>query len=341
MKKMLAIAALAITVASCNTNYEKTASGLAYKIIKGDNKQKLKFGDIVKINGNIKITPRDTVLFSTTHLPEYLPVDTSTKQTHDFNEVLKFCSVGDSVIVIAQVDTLVKRGMAQYNEMFKRGDQIVTSLRLVKSFANQQEQAKDQQAEIEKERSREVAELESFLKKKGIKAEKTENGVFVETITPGTSEKISAGKEVTVNYTGSLLENGKVFDSNTDTSFHHMEPLKFAVGAGQTIRGWEEGLQMLSNGSKGNIYIPALMGYGPPGAPPKIPPYSSLKFEVQVLNVGDAPPPQAMPPGMQGQGMPQNQGHSQDPRQQQQQSQDPRQQQQSQDPRQQQQPRRQ
>ena len=58
---MLAIAGLAAIVASCNTNYEKTASGLAYKIFEGDGKQKLKAGDIVKINDTMKITPRDTV----------------------------------------------------------------------------------------------------------------------------------------------------------------------------------------------------------------------------------------------------------------------------------------
>ena len=310
MKKMLAIAALAFIVTSCNTNYEKTASGLAYKIIKGDNKQKLKFGDIVKINANIKIAPKDTVLFSTTHLPEYLPVDTSTKLTHDFNEVLKLCSVGDSLIVVAQIDTLVKRGMAQYNEMFKRGDQIVTALRITKAFSNQEEQAKDQQMEMEKEKNREVSELDSYLKKKGIKAVKTENGVFVEVLNQGSPEKITSGKEVTVNYTGSLLDNGKVFDSNTDTSFHHNEPLKFVVGAGRTIRGWEEGMQVLGNGGKGNIFIPALLGYGPPGAPPAIPPYASLKFAVDVTNVAVAPAAPAMPgmPGeMQSQGQPQGQ----------------------------------
>ncbi|HEX8356053.1 MAG TPA: FKBP-type peptidyl-prolyl cis-trans isomerase, partial [Segetibacter sp.] len=289
MKKMLAIAGLAAVMASCNTNYEKTASGLTYKIFKGDGKQKLKAGDIVKINATIKITPKDTVLFTTGgHLPEYVPVDTSTKLSHDFNEVLKLCSVGDSLIVVSQVDTLVKRGMAQYNEMFKRGDQIVTSMRVLKTLTRE-EQPKDQQAEMEKEKAREVAELESYLKKKGIKAQKTENGAFVEILNPGSPEKVTMGKQVSVKYHGSLLANGKVFDSNTDTAFHHTEPYSFVTGSGGSIRGMEEGVLMFGKGGKGNIYIPALLGYGPPGMPPSIPRYSSLKFEVEVLNVTDAP----------------------------------------------------
>jgi len=301
MKQLLLIAGLAIIFASCSTNYEKTPSGLAYKIYKGDEKRKLKAGDIVKINGIIKIAGRDTVLFSTDgRIPEYLPVDTSSRQSHDFNEVLKLCSVGDSFVVIAQVDTLVKRGQAQYNEIFKRGDQIVTSIKILKAITSQEEQATDQKAEMEKEKIREIAEIEAHLKKNNIKATKTENGVFVETLSPGTGEKVVVGKQVTVNYTGSLLKNGKTFDSTTDTAFHHVEPFSMMVGAGQAIRGWDEGLQALSKGGKANLYIPALLGYGPPGAPPAIPPYAALKFLVEVVNVADAPAQPQMP-GMQGQ----------------------------------------
>lgn len=315
MKQMLAIAGLALIMGACNTNYEKTASGLTYKIFKGDNKQKLKAGDIVKVNVTMKMSPRDSVLFTNANHPaEYIPVDTSSRQSHDFNEVLKLCSVGDSLVAVSQVDTLVKRGMAQYNSLLHRGDQIFTSIKVLKAFTSREEQAKDQQQEIEKERTKEVAEMEAYLKKKGIKAQKTENGVYVEQLKAGTGEKPVNGKQVTVNYRGSLLDNGKVFDSNMDTSFHHVQPFSFVLGAGQTIRGWEEGLLTLGKGAKGNIYIPSLLGYGPPGAPPAIPGYAPLKFEIEVLNIADAPP--TMQQQMPGAGM-------QDPRQQQ----DPRRQQ--------------
>ncbi len=167
MKQMLSIAGLAVIMASCNTNYEKTDSGLTYKIFKGDGKQKLKNGDIVKINATIKITPRDTVLFTTGgRLPEYVPVDTSSRQSHDYNEVLKLCSVGDSLVVVSQVDTLVKRNMAQYNNMLKRGDQIQTSMKFLKVFSSREDQAKDQQQEMEKEKTKEVAQLQDYLQKK-------------------------------------------------------------------------------------------------------------------------------------------------------------------------------
>src|SRR5215210_651060 len=196
MKQMLAIAVIAGITASCNTNYEKTPSGLAYKIFKGDGKQKLKAGDIVKVNATIKISPKDTPLFSTANrIPEYLPVDTSTRLSHDFTEVLKLCSVGDSLVAVSQVDTLVKRNMAQYNNMLKRGDQIFTTIKVLKAFSNREEQAKDQQQEMEKEKKKEVAELDNYLKKKGIKAQKTENGVYVEQLKAGSDEKPVNGKQ--------------------------------------------------------------------------------------------------------------------------------------------------
>ena len=321
MKKMFTVVGLAILLASCSTNtsYEKTKSGLAYKIIKGKGGAKLKFGDFVKIMGSIKIAPRDSFLFTTSKMAEYLPVDTSSRLSHDFNEVLKLCSVGDSIITVAQVDTLVKRGQANYEGFFKRGDQIVTALRIVKAFAGKDEVMKDQQMEMEKVKVSEVSELQDELNKKGIKTEKTENGVFVETLKAGDTAKVQNGKLVTVNYTGSLMENGKKFDSNTDTTFHHIAPFAFVVGAGQTIKGWEEGILKMGVGGKANLYVPSMLGYGPQGSPPMIPRFAALKFEVEVVKMEEAPAPpkNARPMPQQGanpQQNPQQQPENQTPK---------------------------
>ncbi|MDB5191498.1 MAG: hypothetical protein JWQ96_1061 [Segetibacter sp.] len=318
MKKILAIAGLAAVMVSCNSDYEKTSTGLTYKIFKGDKKEKLKHGQIIKINGEVKIDGRDTVLFSTYgHLPEYMPVDTTTRKSHDFNEVLKLCAVGDSLVVIAQVDTLVKMGLAQYNEVLKQRDQIKTTIKILGVFEDEAAKVKDQTQEVEKEKAREIAALENELKKKGIKAQKTANGVFVETIQPGTGPLVTAGNEVTVNYKGSLVSTGKVFDSNTDTTHGHVEPFKFVIGSGGVIPGWDEAAVTLSKGAKANIYIPALMAYGPAGRGPVIPPYAPLKFEMEILNIG-TPAPQPIQQGMQGmpqfqpgQGQPQGQQQGQ------------------------------
>ena len=314
MKQILAIAGLALVFASCNSKFEKAPSGLAYKIIKGDSKEKLKAGQIIKINGIVKLTPKDSVMFTTYgHLPEYLPVDTTAKKSYDFNEILILASVGDSVVTVAQVDSLVKMGLAQYSDVLKKGDQIQTSLKILKVFNNEQEKNADQTKELDQEKQREIATLESYLKKKGIKAEKTANGVFVEVKDAGQGPKAAVGQQLSVDYTGSLLETGKKFDSNVDTTFGHVQPLQFVIGSGQTIRAWEEGFQFFGKGGKGTLYVPSLMGYGPPGKPPVIPAYASLVFEVEVKDMMTAPAqPQMnmMDPRHQG-GNPQQQGQPQ------------------------------
>lgn len=298
MKKTLLIAGIALGFAACNPQYEKTSSGLAYKIYKGDGKQKLKHGQVIKINGIVKVSGKDTVLYTTYgRLPEYLPVDTTIKNSHSFDEILKYASVGDSIVAVAQADTLVKTGRAQYTDWLKQHDEIITSIKILAAFDNQQAQAADQQKEVTKLQQGEVAAVQKHLNKKGIKAVKTANGVFVEVKNPGQGPKIAAGQQVTVNYKGYLMEDGKVFDSNIDTAHGHVQPFSFVVGSGQTIPAWDEGFQYFGKGGKGTLYVPSLMGYGPGGRPPVIPPLANLVFEVEVTDVG-APDPstQQQPP---------------------------------------------
>src|SRR5207248_248709 len=109
-----------------------------------------------------------------------------------------------------------------------------------------------------------------------INAQQTPNGVFVEIKDAGAEPKATAGKIVSVNYTGTLISTGKKFDSNVDPSFNHVEPFTFPVGRGQVIPGWDEGLTMFGKGGKGTLFIPAMLAYGPRGSG-IIPPFAALK----------------------------------------------------------------
>ena len=86
------------------------------------------------------------------------------------------------------------------------------------------------------------------------------------------------GDKVKVHYTGTL-DDGTKFDSSYDRN----EPAVF--GLNQVIAGWTEGLQLMSEGSKYELYIPYTLGYGETGAPGAIPPYSTLIFTVELLEV--------------------------------------------------------
>ncbi len=97
--------------------------------------------------------------------------------------------------------------------------------------------------------------------------------------TVGTGAEAVPGKQVTVNYTGTLA-NGQVFDS----SYSRNQPFSFTLGAGQVIKGWDEGVVGMKVGGKRKLIIPPSLGYGSQ-AVGSIPPYSTLTFQIQLLSV--------------------------------------------------------
>lgn len=86
------------------------------------------------------------------------------------------------------------------------------------------------------------------------------------------------GQTVTVHYVGTL-ENGREFENSYSTG----KPAQFVLG--QLIEGWNEGLSTMKVGGKRRLVIPPYLGYGPAGSPPKIPPNSTLTFEIELLGV--------------------------------------------------------
>jgi FKBP-type peptidyl-prolyl cis-trans isomerase len=102
----------------------------------------------------------------------------------------------------------------------------------------------------------------------------------IEELTPGTGAEAQAGKMVDVHYTG-WLTNGKKFDSSVDRA----KPFTFKLGAGQVIKGWDQGVQGMKVGGKRKLTIPPQLAYGEKGFPGAIPPSSTLVFEVELLRV--------------------------------------------------------
>ena len=109
----------------------------------------------------------------------------------------------------------------------------------------------------------------------------TPSGLIIEEVVPGEGAEAAAGRQVSVHYTG-WLASGKKFDSSKDRG----DPFLFPLGAGQVIRGWDEGVQGMKVGGTRKLTIPPELGYGPRGAAGVIPPNATLVFEVELLAIG-------------------------------------------------------
>jgi FKBP-type peptidyl-prolyl cis-trans isomerase len=198
---------------------------------------------------------------------------------------------------VRSVDTLQKKGQVAYNEVFKKGGTINGKLVIVEAYPDQQSINADQAVEAEKETAREIAALEAYLKSKNIgKYTKQGKGVYVVVDQQGNGIAADSGDNVKVNYTG-YLKDGKKFDSNVDTAFHHTDPFTFTLGTGAVIPGWDEGLRQMKQGTKARLFIPAMLAYGPQGQGDRMPPFSDLIFEVELLEVTKATASPAPAPG--------------------------------------------
>ncbi|SDU86479.1 FKBP-type peptidyl-prolyl cis-trans isomerase [Pseudomonas mucidolens] len=108
----------------------------------------------------------------------------------------------------------------------------------------------------------------------------TESGLQYEDEREGTGAVAKAGQTVRVHYSG-WLTDGQRFDSSRDSG----DPLKFRLGLGMVISGWDEGVQGMKVGGIRKLTIPPELGYGARGAGGVIPPNATLVFEIELLEV--------------------------------------------------------
>ncbi|MCF6294187.1 MAG: peptidylprolyl isomerase [Flavobacteriaceae bacterium] len=126
--------------------------------------------------------------------------------------------------------------------------------------------------------ARKAAEAE--MEKLAAGFSKTKSGLRYQMLQEGNGTKAEKGKTVSVHYKGQLAD-GTVFDS----SYKRNQPIDFALGVGQVISGWDEGIQLLKVGDKARFVIPGDLAYGSAGAGGVIPPDATLIFDVELMDV--------------------------------------------------------
>ena len=147
--------------------------------------------------------------------------------------------------------------------------------------------------DAQQRQSDEPAEIAAYVKEHGITAKPTADGLYVIVVKKGKGAKVATGKEVSVNYTGHLLD-GTIFDSSVESDARRgeiynaerkYEPMTYVVGRDKLIDGWEQGVMGQPAGTVLQLVIPSQLAYGPRGAGNLIPPYSPLVFDIEILSV--------------------------------------------------------
>jgi FKBP-type peptidyl-prolyl cis-trans isomerase len=177
----------------------------------------------------------------------------------------------------------VSDGMDIVNSI-EQGDEIIAikisrigdkanSFNALKSFNNFNESTIQREKEIKENNLKNLNDIS-----KGF--EITNSGLRYKITDKGNGSSAIVGKNVKVHYKGHLID-GTVFDS----SFKRNEPIEFTLGIGQVIKGWDEGLALLSEGDKARFIIPSDLAYGEAGAGGVIPPNANLIFDVELVSV--------------------------------------------------------
>lgn len=286
MKKIFLSFILVALFVSCQNNaekvlsgYEKAENGLYYKFYsqnEGDKPQTYNYVDVIvtcSINDTFEIIPKDRNIIKLTE-PMF---------KGDIYDAFAMMSKGDSASFITRTDSTLYTlfGLPTLPSNIKADDITRFEVKL-NDFYPESELMLKQIGYIKEAYPQETVDAENelvqYLKDNKVDVEPTMSGLYYQKIKEGDGEMPSVGSFVKVHYTGRLLD-GTVFDSSVEAA----EPIRFKLGAGEVIRGWDEGIQLMSKGEKGVLYIPFYLAYVDRQAG-IIPPFSTLVFEVELVD---------------------------------------------------------
>ncbi|MFL5789171.1 MAG: FKBP-type peptidyl-prolyl cis-trans isomerase [Flavisolibacter sp.] len=298
LKSLAGILCVILLLASCNSiDFKKSRGGVPYKIFSSKTGEKIAMGNIVKYMLTMKVN--DSVIrTSYGNYPEYEQISAPGNSYEDPHmELISKAKEGDSIYYVQSMDTFIaKNPVILQQTPFKRGDKLSTTIKIVKVFRNSSDAQSDAMKErtdymgrMQKQSQEQLVKddkaIQDYLTANHIQAQKSEKGTYVQIITPGEGPKATEGKSLMIRYKGTNFA-GETFDSNQEPN---APLLPLQPGQGGSIPGFEDGVKDLTKGTKAKIYIPSSLAYGPQGRMPKIKPNENLIFDIEIVDIKDAP----------------------------------------------------
>lgn len=281
LKSMALVVAGAAIFASCNQfKITKTEDGDRYQLHESGGSDVIgKDGDIITFDLVIKAESNDTLVITDTYKSGE-PIQIALRKgpfNGSFENGLYYIAKGDSATIFVNADSLYSRAQQPLPPGIKPGTDLLFIVKM------QDIQTSEQYAKaIEEKEKGEGKIVEDYVAAKLNGATKSGDGIYSVVSRPGNGAAPAMGDTVTVHYKGTLL-SGEEFDSSIGG-----EPIKFPVGLGYVIPGWEKTLMEMKPGEKRTVVIPSVLAYGANGAGGIIKPFSPLLFEMELVSVGRA-----------------------------------------------------
>jgi FKBP-type peptidyl-prolyl cis-trans isomerase FkpA len=297
-RKLMFLALAAIGLASCNGGFKKGANGLLYKIVTDKSGPSIQPGDGVAVNYIVK-NDADSVLANSYDIgSQSMQILPKPASKGDVLDALFLLSEGDSAFIKTNIDSLSKG--RQRPAGFK-GKYITYIIKVEKVIAKgnlSDEVFQGRWAAFKKTAqdaimAQEPVKIKKYIADNNLKVTTTASGLNYVITQKGTGPMPAAGDTVVVNYTGKML-SGKIFETNVKAvavkeklpinPMNPFKPIRFPIGVGGMIAGWNEALPLFTKGAKGTLILPSNLAYGERGNGP-IGPFTSLVFDIELVDI--------------------------------------------------------
>ncbi len=274
---IIALAGSLISCSSGEKEFKKHPSGLYYRFLEMNPQGKTpKIGDILVLS--MKIMNKDHVVVDESNF--YRMQLNNPMFKGDFFTALALMQVGDSVCFkLDAVNFFEKNRKHDLPTEFHQGDPVFIYIRF-KNILNSEDLESERENSYHTDFEQEMSLLKNYIELTNTTVKPTASGLYYIEKKKGKGAKAEVGKTLVVHYTGTTID-GKVFDS----SLTRGKPLTFVLGKRQVIKGWDEGFQFMQAGGEGRFIIPSNLAYGKDGYSNLILPYSTLVFDVELLEV--------------------------------------------------------